>query len=76
MECIARRDKNNPHWNDLLDQVKELNNKLLALANCHLGNDKKKRLTDDAMLIIATGSIADACLEVTDVACVIMTTMR
>ena len=76
MEYIARRDKNNPHWNDLLDQVKELNNKLLALANYYLGNDKKKRLTDDAMLIIATGSIADACLEVTDVACVTMTTMR
>jgi len=47
----------------------------MALANFHLGDDVKARLTDD-MLPRATSSIADACLEVTDATCVIMATMR
>ena len=75
MECTATRDKKNPRWNDLLDHAKELNDQLMALANFHLGDDVKARLTDD-MLPRATSSIADACLEVTDATCVIMATMR
>ena len=76
MEYTATRDNKNPRWNDLLDHVKELNDQLFALANFHLGDNVKARLTDDDMMCRATSSIADACLEVTDATCVIMATMR
>ena len=74
MEYVATRDIDNPHWDDLLEHVKQLNDQLLALAHFHLG--KKKKLTDDNVLPTATSSIADACLEVTDATCVVMATMR
>ena len=74
MECVATRDIDNPHWDDLLEHVKQLNDQLLALAHFYLG--KKKLLTDDDVLPTATSSIADACLEVTDATCVVMATMR
>ena len=76
MECTATRDENNPHWNDLLDHVRKLNDQLVALANFHLGNNVKAQLTDDEEMRRATGSIADACLEVVDATCVTVATMR
>ena len=74
MEYVATRDIDNPHWDDLLEHVKQLNDQLLALAHFHLG--KKKLLTDNNVLPTATSSIADACSEVTDATCVVMATMR
>ena len=74
MEYVATRDIDNPHWDDLLEHVKQLNDQLLALAHFYLG--KKKKLTDDNVLPTATSSIADACSEVTDATCVVMATMR
>ena len=74
MEHVATRDIDNPHWDDLLEHVKQLNDQLLALAHFCLG--KKKLLTDDDVLPTATSSIADACSEVTDATCVVMATMR
>ena len=76
MEYTATRDKNNPHWNDLLDHVRKLNDQLVTLANFHLGNNVKAQLTDDEVMRRATGSIADACLEVVDATCVTVATMR
>ena len=74
MECVATQDIDNPHWDNLLEHVKQLNDQLLALAHFHLG--KKKLLTDNNVLPMATSSIADACSEVTDATCVVMATMR
>ena len=76
MEHTASRDKTNPHWNALLEHVREMNGKLLELANFHLGNNVMSRLTNDNALPKATSSTASACLEVTDATCVIMATMR
>ena len=76
MPCTATRDKSNPRWNDLLDHVNKLNDQLVALANCHLGDKVKQPITDDGMLFRATNSVADACLEVTDATCVVAATMR
>ena len=76
MEYTATRDKKNPHWNDLLDHVRKLNDQLVALANFYLGNNVKAQLTDDEEMRRATGSIADACLEVVDATCVTVATMR
>ena len=74
MECVATQDIDNPHWDNLLEHVKQLNDQLLALAHFHPG--KKKLLTDNNVLPTATSSIADACLEVTDATCVVMASMR
>ena len=76
MECTATQDENNPHWNDPLDHVRKLNDQLVALANFCLGNNVKAQLTDDEEMRRATGSIADACLEVVDATCVTVATMR
>ena len=75
-EYTASRDKSNPHWNELLEHVRELNHKLIKLANFYLGNDVMAQLTNENRLAKATSSIASACLEVTDATCVIMATMR
>ena len=75
-EYTASRDKLNPHWNELLEHVRELNHKLIKLANFYLGNDVMAQLTNENRLAKATSSIASACLEVTDATCVIMATMR
>ena len=76
MEYNASRDKTNPHWSALLKHVREMNGKLVELANFHLGNNVMSRLTNDNALPKATSSVASACLEVTDATCVIMATMR
>ena len=76
MEHTASRDKTNPHWSALLEHVREMNGKLVELANFHLGNNVMSRLTNDNALPKATSSTASACLEVTDATCVIMATMR
>ena len=76
MEYTALVDGKNPHWNALLEHVRELNSKLAELANFYLGNNVMSRLKDDNALPKATSSIASACLEVTDATCVMMATMR
>ena len=76
MEYTALVDGKNPHWNALLEHVRELNSKLAELANFYLGNNVMSRLKDDNALPKATSSIASACLEVTDATCVTMATMR
>ena len=76
MECTASRDKLNPHWNELLEHVRELNHKLIELANFYLGNDVMAQLTNENQLAKATSSIASACFEVTNATCVAMATMR
>ena len=76
MPHTATQDKSDPRWNDLLDHVNKLNDQLVALANCHLGDNVKPPMTDEGMLFRATNSIADACLEVTDATCVVAATMR
>ena len=75
-EYTASRDKSNPHWNELLEHVRELNHKLIELANFYLGNDVMAQLTNENRLAKATSSIASACLEVTNATCVTMATMR
>ena len=59
-----------------MDHVNKLNDQLVALANCHLGDKVKQPITDDGMLFRATNSVADACLEVTDATCVVAATVR
>ena len=76
MNISSARDKNNPHWISLLRHVKQLNDKLIAIANFYLGDHVMARITDDSLLPKATRNIADACLEVTDATCVVMATMR
>ena len=75
-EYTASRDKSNPHWNELLEHVRESNHKLIKLANFHLGNDVMAQLTNENWLAKATSSIASACLEVTNATCVMMATIR
>ena len=76
MNYSTSRDKNNPHWISLLRHVRQLNDKLVEIANFYLGNYVMARISDDGMLPKATSNIADACLEVTDATCVVMATMR
>ena len=76
MNYSTSRDKNNPHWISLLRHVRQLSDKLVEIANFHLGNYVMARMTDDGMLPKATSNAADACLEVTDATCVVMATMR
>ena len=76
MEYTALTDEKNPHWNALLEHVRELNSILVALANFYLGKNVMSQLKDASALPKATSSIASACLEVTDATCVIMATMR
>ena len=76
MNYSTSRDKNNPHWISLFRHVRQLNDKLVEIANFYLGNYVMARITDDGMLPKATSNIADACLEVTDATCVVMATMR
>ena len=76
MNYSTSRDKNNPHWISLLRHVRQLNDKLVEIANFYLGNYVMARISDDGMLPKATSNIADACLEVTDATCVVVATMR
>ena len=71
-----RRDQNNPHWNNLFRHVKELNDKLLSIANFYLCEDVTSSVRDKNFLPKATSNISDACLEVTDATCVVVATMR
>ena len=56
--------------------MRKLNDQLVSLANFYLGNNVKAQLTDDEVMRRATGSIADACLEVVGATCVTVATMR
>jgi len=76
MNYYSARDKNNPHWIALLRHVRQLNDKLIAIANFYLVDHVMARITDKNMLPKATSNIADACLEVTNATCVVMATMR
>ena len=76
MNYSTSSNKNNPHWISLLHHVRQLNDKLVEIANFYLGNYVMARMSDDGMLPKATSNVADACLEVTDATCVVMATMR
>ena len=76
MDYSMRRDQNNPHWNYLFRHVKELNDKLLSIANFYLCEDVTSSVRDKKILPKATSNISDACLEVTDATCVVVATMR
>ena len=76
MNYSSARDNKNPHWITLFRHVRELNDKLIDIANFYLGDYVMARITDKNMLPKATSSIADACLEVTDATIVVMATMR
>ena len=76
MDYSMRRDQNNPHWNNLFRHVKELNDKLLSIANFYLCEDLTGSVKNEKILSKATSNISDACLEVTDATCVVVATMR
>lgn len=76
MEYTVVRDNENPHWNSLLRNVRQLNDELRQLSNYYLGNNVMATITDHEKLPKATSNIANACLEVTDATCVVMATMR
>ena len=75
MDYSMRRDQNNPHWNNLFCHVKELNDKLLSIANFYLCEDGTGSVKDEKILSKATSNISNACLEVTDATCVVVATI-
>ena len=72
MEYTVVRDNENPHWNSLLRNVRQLNDELRQLSNYYLGNNVMATITDHEKLPKATSNVANACLEVTDATCVVM----
>ena len=54
MEYTVVRDNENPHWNSLLRNVRQLNDKLRQLSNYYLGNNVMATITDHEKLPKAT----------------------
>ena len=76
MEHSVVRDNENPHWNSLLRNARQLNDELRQLSNCCLENNAMATIADHEKLPRATSNAANACLEVTDATCVVMATVR